>query len=372
MQCINKLPPPKNYKHGNNGGNPILKENSNVTKRIKWIDALRGFSMFFVVYYHIQVFALGLTLDESILGNILVSFIMPTFFFISGFIAYQCWNKWTNSFYVKRLTNKARVQLIPTFVFFSLHVLIGGGNNPVAVYVSNGLGGFWFTFVLFEFFLVYFSLSWITRHFNGKGFNLTALLLGIGGVVLIIILHSESSWWKMLCITPFLRYMQFFLIGVICRKYQSKLFEYLDKDWFITANMLLFIASAFLICMSNNVKVEYGILGSFVNDILIRYTGLFIVLTCFYKGADYFNNDNFITQSLCLMGRRSLDIYMIHNFLMPHLFILTPLFTDKNNIVLEFWTIFFVTMLVVAFALMIGSILRNSKFLGYYLLGAKY
>lgn len=339
--------------------------------RIKWIDALRGFSMFFVVYYHIQVFALGLTLDESILGNILVSFRMPTFFFISGFIAYKGWEKWNAKFYISRLKNKARVQLIPTIVFFSLHVIIFGSGNPITSYISNGLGGFWFTLVLFEFFLVYFTISLIDRYFKGKFLNVISILIGIGGVITIILYHSNSNLWNMLCITPFLRYIQFFIVGVLCRKYQTKLFRLMEKDWFITVNLILFILSALLICTTDNIKIEYGVFGNFINDILIRYTGMFIVIICFYKGRDFFNKDTFTTRWLCLVGRRSLDIYMIHNFLMPHLFILTPLLIDKFNIVLEFWTISLLTVLVVAFSLIIGAIIRNSKWLAYYLLGAK-
>lgn len=327
--------------------------------------------MFFVVYYHIQVFALGLTLKESILGNILVSFRMPAFFFISGFIAYKGWEKWNGSFYFNRLKNKARVQLIPTFIFFSLHVMIGGGD-PVVAFISNGLGGFWFTLVLFEFFVVYFTIAYFDRFFKGKILNIIALVIGIFGVSLVAVYHNNSSIWTMLSISPFLKYVQFFILGILCKKYHKEFFSFIDKDLVITLNIILFIICAYLICTSGDIKIEYGIAGNFINDILIRYTGLFIVLTCFYKGREYFNKDSFLTRSLCLVGRRSLDIYMIHNFLMPHLFFLTPLLTDKYNVVLEFWVTVILTILVITFALMIGSILRNSKFLGYYLLGAKY
>lgn len=72
-----------------------------------------------------------------------------------------------------------------------------------------------------------------------------------------------------------------------------------------------------------------------------------------------------------MIGQRSLDIYMLHNFLLPTLTFLTPLFLTHFNIVLEFWTLFVITILIISFAVIIGSILRNSKFIGRYLLVTK-
>ena len=75
------------------------------TKRIEYIDAMRGFTMLLVVYSHILVFSYentliydlhagGLNLIGAGEGNALtfnslfVLFRMPLFFFISGFIIY--------------------------------------------------------------------------------------------------------------------------------------------------------------------------------------------------------------------------------------------------------------------------------------------
>lgn len=250
---------------------PPLNEHNN--RRVRWIDALRGVSMFFVVYYHIQAISIGMHVSQTILGTILLSFRMPMFFFVSGFIAYKGWEIWTGNFYLERLKNKARIQLIPTFVFFSLSVMFAGGTNPLSAYITNGLGGFWFTLVLFEFFLVYFTISHISRSLKGKYFDITIIILSAGAVACLALHRHENMLWTMFSLTPFLKYLQFFFLGVICRKYKEKMYALLSRDWFITANIIVFTISIYLICTSADIKVEYGIFGNFINDELVRYAG---------------------------------------------------------------------------------------------------
>lgn len=156
-------------------------------KRIQWIDALRGFSIFFVVYYHIEAIGIGLPADNNVLSNILLSFRMPTFFFISGFIAYKSLIHWDKILYLNRIKNKSRIQLIPTLFFFCLAGLFGG-YNPLLYLSEYGLGGFWFTFVLFEFFFVYFTLSYLLRLYGSKCFNSIILLLTAFSIFILVFL----------------------------------------------------------------------------------------------------------------------------------------------------------------------------------------
>lgn len=80
------------------------------TKRIEYIDAMRGFTMLLVVYSHVLVFSYdnlivynlhngGLSLNGGVnpltFNSLFVLFRMPLFFFISGFILYKkdyIWN----------------------------------------------------------------------------------------------------------------------------------------------------------------------------------------------------------------------------------------------------------------------------------------
>ena len=331
--------------------------------------------MFFVVYYHIQAISIGIPINESVIATALLSFRMPDFFFVSGFLSYKALEFWNKEYLSRQLKSRALQLLLPLVLLYSLWVLFLRQADPMPYFLKNGFEGFWFTFVLFEFQLTYYALSIIChslgKKIGSKLFTIGAVIAGISGVGILTVFQNDGIWWRSLCLTPYFRYMQFFMFGLLCRKYSTQFFKLLDKDWFVSAAMIVFITCIYLIFSSENIKAEYGLIGNVINDITVRYAGLLIVVICFYKNRNYFEKDNTVTRILSLIGRRSLDIYMIHNFLLPHLNVLSPWLQDKYNFVLEFWLLFVITALIITFALMIGGILRNSRFLGICLLGVK-
>lgn len=58
-------------------------------ERIRYIDALRGFTMLLVVFGHVMMFTFGIGGYNSVIGSFFLTFRMPMFFFISGYIAYK-------------------------------------------------------------------------------------------------------------------------------------------------------------------------------------------------------------------------------------------------------------------------------------------
>ena len=75
------------------------------TKRIEYIDAMRGFAMILVIYFHIPSYCLG---NAYIGFNDILEWVrMPLFFFISGFVFYKAdriWNSDTIKNMLKRET----------------------------------------------------------------------------------------------------------------------------------------------------------------------------------------------------------------------------------------------------------------------------
>lgn len=64
-------------------------QESNKTKRIEYIDALRGFTIILVIYAHVVFSSYGEnggSLESFSFNDIFLSFRMPLFFFISGFV----------------------------------------------------------------------------------------------------------------------------------------------------------------------------------------------------------------------------------------------------------------------------------------------
>ena len=66
-------------------------------KRIQYIDALRGFTMILVVFAHVLLWTFNLGNHETVIGSLFITFRMPMFFFISGYISYKSTQLWTYS-----------------------------------------------------------------------------------------------------------------------------------------------------------------------------------------------------------------------------------------------------------------------------------
>ena len=113
--------------------------------------------MFLVVFGHILSYGFGIEFEDSVLADLLSRFRMPLFFFISGFIGYKSLDKFNLSYLQSILKHKAFVQLVPTFIVYSVFML-AFGNNPLSFF-KYGLQGYWFTLVLFEFFVFYYISS---------------------------------------------------------------------------------------------------------------------------------------------------------------------------------------------------------------------
>ena len=90
------------------------------TGRLRYFDALRGFSMIFVVFSHVVLFSMGLTdVKDSTVNWVIMTFRMPLFFFVSGFFAYRVCTKWTASLVGDVIKRKIQAQVIGTIVFCS-------------------------------------------------------------------------------------------------------------------------------------------------------------------------------------------------------------------------------------------------------------
>ena len=66
-----------------------MQKEINQSKRIEYIDAMRGFTMFLVVLGHCAFYCMGGVADDNVYLDIFQSFRMPLFFFVSGFVFYK-------------------------------------------------------------------------------------------------------------------------------------------------------------------------------------------------------------------------------------------------------------------------------------------
>ena len=139
--------------------NKEMKHESNTKPRIEYIDAMRGFTMIMVVLYHIKLNNFSGPADNTLFTLILMSFIMPLFFFISGFCTYKyntCILKLQPL--VTSLKNKIQIYVIPTLIIGLVYTYIVTKQNWYDFIIDDLKLGYWFTIALLEMFLIYYLI----------------------------------------------------------------------------------------------------------------------------------------------------------------------------------------------------------------------
>ena len=304
----------------------------------------------------------GVSAYGSIWSEALTAFRMPLFFFISGYIAYKVID-WTPKLYAKLLLKKAQVQLIPTFIFSIIYTTVFYSHTRIYA------GEYWFTLVLFEFFVLFYTISLIAQKRDSLKLILLLLLAGVG--VVFIALHIGQDWgcYQSLCLENVFKYFQFFVLGVFARRYEAIMKKILCNSIVNAIAVGIFVLS--LILISSAEVLDIAILKGLIRSVILRYSGLFIVLSLFYRHQDFFAANGKISQAMQYIGRHTLDIYMLHYFLIDFGGTLAGKIHNLGYLPLEIFTLVALALMNIGLCLVLSQCIRNSKFLAKYLFGAK-
>lgn len=354
----------------------------NQTKRIQWIDALRGFTMILVVYSHVHAF--GFEGTHSIANNFFFHFRMPLFFFISGYIAYRANELWDFNHFKTQMLKKMRIQIIPTLFFgllFTILVFQFRYDKTLAYSIDLFINdpaklGYWFTIALLMMFIIYYTVSFLLSRCKLSTRQIVlaviALIMYLATLACKSFFQHKIAYW--LCFINVFQYFQFFVFGNIFACYQKQLFKFLQKPHVIGFIILsfigLYIVNRFL-KDSSLINTSLGKTSSKLIVQIIRYCGILSIVCAFRHYENFFSTETRIGRGLQYIGKRTLDVYLLHYFLIPELPTLGRFFSSTYNIVLETSCTVFVALLVILFCLIISNFLRTSSFLAYYLFGAK-
>ena len=333
--------------------------------RLAYVDALRGFTMFLVVFNHVIFLSFG-TDGREVTSAFFGLFRMPMFFFISGFVGYKALEHWTAGFYARRVRQKLVVQIIPALFFFTLYTLCHGGNPLDALHV--GFGGYWFTFVLLEMLLTYFTLSLLARHTHNRVLDVGLVLLALGLGYLSVGNRNDTALEHMLSLESFLFFFQFFAMGVLCRRYYGQLMRLLSNRWVSAAVMLAFIA----LCMTqlnDTCRTEGRV--DLVLHLACRVMGVLTLFNFFAQRESYFSANGRAQRALTYVGRRTLDIYLLHFFFLPDLSHHASWILPENQVLAQVSIGGAIAVAIIALCLLCSLVLRTSDVLAHYLLGVK-
>ena len=289
-----------------------------VTKRIEYIDALRGFAMILVVYFHISAYGFGSY--ETGYNDIIERFRMPIFFFISGWLFHKANRIWNWETIVDLLKKKWMQLIIPTVIFMTLYLIIFGYWDFSSL--GSDKKGYWFTFVLFEFIAIYVTAeALLNKHHTTKGeirVMIIILLLSVSAFYYAkyYTRYSEElgNWKTILGLFSFvkIRHVIFFWFGTIVKKHFDRFILITNSKYFLAVLTGLFISMIAFPVIFSIKGLEY--LAYLTAGIL----GIVICFSFFRANDSYLSNSTWYGKTLIYIGQRTLEIYLIHYFVLPY------------------------------------------------------
>ena len=264
------------------------------SKRVEYIDVLKGFAIILVIIGHIADGYINANIfidNTSVLKNtynIIYSFHMPLFLFLSGYVFYLAYFKdkeVDNSRIGTQLLNIFLLYIIFSIIQWCFKYFMGSFvNNKVkisdlAMLLIKPMAPYWYLYNLFFYYII--VLAWEKLSKN----RITDLIFGIGTIILSIIFNNISLIY----------FFNYFFMGICFSKYNLKIKNSLSY-------CCLIIAFVVMILNLNNPQYLYK----------IRLVSTIIGLSMSIGIFSIFSNLNIQNRCLRFIGRSSLEIYLVH------------------------------------------------------------
>ena len=341
--------------------------------RIEFIDAMRGLTMLLVVFHHVLYLFDGS--PRFSFNDIFMSFRMPLFFFLCGFLCYKKGRFSQTKTIIEFVRKKFIVQLIPTFIFIAFYSFLFQQSFG-EMWLDIIKGGYWFTFVLFFYFLFFVLFFSISKNLKKLSHKLFIFIVGTIIIYFISLFSAHPSCpWKNYWASGFFsialyKYFIFFVFGVMVKWKYDCFILILEKRWFLATCLISFILlQTIVLSWANTNGLIYHFKDAVINPIL-GYLGIIIVFSFFNRYKASFSQKTIIGYSFQYIGQRTLDIYLLHYFFLPrNLSMIGHFFTQYYNPVVELLVGLFFSLMVVGVCLVTSNVLRISDVLAKLLFG---
>lgn len=279
-------------------------------KRLIWADALRGLLILLVVLGHSLQFG---DCENRLSWNIINSFHVATFFFISGFINFK--EQWLFSSIKKKF-----LQLGLPFLSWSVLTIIirGGGFYMFTNAILHPDSTYWFIWILFFVTVLFISLqtlklgvvsNWILRGKQFSNPNDILLLFMIISLIVIMVITE----FRLFGFQFFALYFGFYVYGYWARKFKIRL----NKTGTIFMGIGWIILAFYWRChdvprpLTNITVIPSSILTYSYRYITALIGALFFV----NLAMNTMNKQTIVIKFLCYFGKISLGVYVIHLFI---------------------------------------------------------
>ena len=324
--------------------------------------------MILVVLNHVAGFCLNIDGNTPSLNAYFYEFRMPLFFFISGFVLYKHDIQWNFVYSWKFLKKKFPVQIVSTAIFFLTSTYINRQYLVDNLWMDSK-AGYWFTVVLFEYFVLYSLIRTTTLMLKITNYWKDFIILVFGLLFFVLTIPSitvhipiDQSILNLFCFKHF-SYFTFFVIGTLFKKHFDSVQRILDGKLLLLVCLTLFFGLN--IFREITISVQYNLFR-----FLTAVTGIVIIFSFFRSRKELFSNRTKLGKGLCYIGRRTLDIYFLHYFLLPYnLSSVVTVFHNPSIPIVEFFVSFGLSLAIISICLIISNVLRLSPVLAKWLFG---
>lgn len=338
--------------------------------------------MILVVFAHVETFMLAMDPGSTLLSSLFLSFRMPLFFFISGYLVYKGNISWTFKEWTQRIQGKIKTQLMPTFVFGIIYTYIFSLGNIRDFLYNYHKFGYWFTICLFGMLLIIYTINLLARYINRncskKCVSIALLVISLIFFTLKFVYDKSVSFSAIadfFCFHQVCVYFPFFALGYISSQYKDKFSHFLDNDRMQAIVFILFCIAFYVKYTLDEASFETSLaLLAYrsIQDIVIGVFGISIVYNFFRKYQSSFTKERKVGRILQYIGGHTLEIYLLHYFFLKQL----PKIVDCGimnsiGVPLEFAIVTSLSLLVIGCSLLLSRIICTNSITSTILLGRK-
>lgn len=331
-------------------------------KRLAYLDALKCLGILLVISGHVEFFGMDMKDSYASPSSLMTySFNMPLFFFVSGYLAFKE-HVIGMIQELKKLGNKFLYLVLPAVVFYCFSSFSEHGIGGTFNFVQSGFGKYWFTYTLFEMFVLFYFVNAISRTKN-----MMAVILAILSIIGVGYLSVFSKYdVALLDFNRLSKYFQFFTLGVFAKMFAPQYDKLMKNEYVKGLSIICFFCLLFSLYQVN----MPGVIFHFLRDIVLRYLGLYVVVSFFYCNQEVFNSNSKWNNLIMKVGQNSLAIYLLQYFFMPD-FSAFPEWLAGLDTLSTFAISFAYTIFITTLCMVFIELLSNSVFVKRYILGKK-
>ena len=302
-----------------------------------YIDKLKALAMLLVIMGHTIYFCMNheKPANDPVL-NIICTFHVPLFFFLSGFVIKQ-------PPVGLKLLHKVRRFMIPMLVVGFLNALLIGKVSDF--FLTSGHNGYWYLLTLTIFYLL-LSLFLINRLKKRiYSFLIDVIMAGLLWLVLIKVFKLFNQPCDPFNLGSLYSFWPYFIAGYLIRIFGFEKFI-IDKPWLTV--ILLFCYLMLLLAYYSHLNEP-----SIYVQYAIAFTAIAALLALFHHFEE---SHTFFDRQLSFIGNNTLDIYVYHYFFIRFI---SLDFLKSQSLIVELLVTISLTILIAYGSMGIGHLVQR-------------